>query len=74
MPASTFKLRISVDQDVCIGAGQCVEAAREVFDQRDEDGIVSLRQANPDPELYDKVAEALRRCPSGAIRVEKIQD
>lgn len=74
MPGSNFKLRISVDQSVCIAAGQCVASAHEVFDQRDEDGVVSLLQASPDPALYDKVMDAVRCCPSGAITVEKLQD
>jgi len=34
-------MRVTVDQDRCIAAGQCVAAAPDVFDQRDEDGMSS---------------------------------
>lgn len=35
-------MKVSIDQDKCVASGQCVIAAAEVFDQRDEDGIVVL--------------------------------
>ena len=69
-----FKLRVSVDQDVCVGAGLCVLSTSEVFDQRDEDGVVKLLQVYPEEELYEKVLGASRKCPSKAIKVEQIPD
>ena len=33
-------MKITVDEEKCCAAGQCVLIAPEVFDQRDEDGIV----------------------------------
>jgi ferredoxin len=74
MSNSGFKLRVSVDQDVCVGAGLCVLSSSEVFDQRDEDGVVKLLQTYPDEALYEKVLGASRKCPSKAIKVEKIAD
>jgi ferredoxin len=32
-------MKVTIDQDKCVASGQCVTAAMEVFDQRDEDGI-----------------------------------
>jgi ferredoxin len=62
-------MRITIEQDKCVAAGQCVSAAAEVFDQRDEDGIVVLLNENPPAELADAVREAAAVCPAAAIKV-----
>ncbi|MQA87632.1 MAG: ferredoxin [Streptosporangiales bacterium] len=64
-------MRVTVDQDTCIGSGQCVMAVPEVFDQREEDGIVQLLQADPPAELHDAVRRAAAMCPSQAISVDE---
>lgn len=64
-------MRITVDQDKCCGAGQCVLIAPDVFDQRDEDGIVELLAPAPGPELKDDVHEAAAVCPTAAITVDE---
>lgn len=62
-------MRIEADIDMCIGAGQCVMTAPEVFDQRDEDGVVVVLR--PEPGSADEVQarEAVGLCPSGALRL-----
>ncbi len=65
------KLKVRIDEEKCIAAGQCVFAAPEVFDQREEDGIVVLLDAEPDAALAEKVRKAARLCPSLAIIVEE---
>jgi ferredoxin len=74
MANGNFKLRVAVDQDVCVGAGLCVLSTAEVFDQRDEDGVVKLLTSEPDETQYEKVLGAARKCPAKAIKVEKIMD
>ncbi|ATL67725.1 ferredoxin [Nocardia terpenica] len=64
-------MKVVVDQDKCVGAGQCVLLAPDVFDQRDEDGIVVLLQANPPAELHDDVRQAARVCPALAIELDE---
>lgn len=64
-------MRVVVDQDKCVGSGQCVLLAPDVFDQRDEDGIVVLLRDNPPAALYDDVRQAARLCPALAIGLDE---
>jgi ferredoxin len=63
-------IKVHVEPDKCIGAGHCVRAAAEVFDQREEDGIVVLLMDEVPAELAAKVQKAETLCPAQAIRVE----
>jgi ferredoxin len=60
-------MKISVDEDKCCGAGQCVLVAPEVFDQREDDGIVVLLDAEPGEDRYAAVRESADLCPGAAI-------
>jgi ferredoxin len=60
-------MKITVDQDKCVASGQCVLVAPEVFDQRDEDGIVVLLQEQTQA---GTAREAARICPALAIEVD----
>jgi ferredoxin len=62
-------MRVTVDTGLCCGSGQCVLAVPEVFDQRDEDGIVRLLDPNPPAAAHPDVRIAAGVCPSGAIQV-----
>lgn len=64
-------MEITLEEDKCCGAGQCVLAAPEMFDQRDEDGVVVLLDAAPPVEQYDNVREAAAICPAAAILVRE---
>jgi ferredoxin len=59
-------MRIQADRDVCIGAGNCVLAAEDVFDQ-DDDAIVEVLQERPSPDQEAEVRNAVAQCPSGAL-------
>ncbi|ODA72686.1 Ferredoxin-2 [Streptomyces sp. AVP053U2] len=62
-------MRIEIDEERCCGGGQCVEAAPEVFDQRDEDGLVLLLDAVPPPSQHAAVRTAAHLCPTAVIRL-----
>ncbi|MFH9964510.1 ferredoxin [Streptomyces mirabilis] len=64
-------MKVVVDEEKCVAAGQCVAAAMDVFDQRDEDGIVVLLNENPSPEVADDVRNAAAVCPALAIHIEE---
>lgn len=64
-------MKVVVDEDKCCGAGQCVLVAPEVFDQRDEDGIVVLIDAEPPEQEHAAVREAASVCPAAAIELNE---
>ena len=64
-------MRIEADRNVCIGAGQCVMVATEVFDQGEEDGLVEVLDTAPPKDRAAAVREAELLCPSGAITVHE---
>lgn len=64
-------MKVLIDQDKCVAAGQCVAAAPEVFDQRDEDGVVVLLNESPPDDQADAVREAAAVCPALAIHIEE---
>jgi ferredoxin len=64
-------MKVFIDQEKCVASGQCVVAAAEVFDQRDEDGIVVLLNPEPPADQADEVRHAAAVCPALAITVEE---
>ncbi|MCK5890277.1 ferredoxin [Aeromicrobium sp.] len=60
-------MRVEIDQDLCCAAGHCVVAAPDVFDQRDEDGIVVLLRTDVPEEGRGEVEDAVGICPTRAI-------
>ena len=63
-------MKVTVDQDKCVASGQCVLSAADVFDQRDEDGIVVLLDPDPPADRAEDVRRAAALCPACAITVE----
>ena len=64
-------MKVTVDQDKCVSSGQCALNADEVFDQRDDDGVVLLLTDNPPAEQAENVRKAAAACPALAIDIEE---
>jgi len=64
-------VKVTVDQDKCVSSGQCVLNASEVFDQRDDDGVVVLLVDNPSPDQAENTRKAAAACPALAIDIEE---
>lgn len=64
-------MKVTVNQDKCVSSGQCVLNASEVFDQRDEDGVVVLLEPTPGPDQSDNARRAAAACPALAIEIEE---
>jgi ferredoxin len=64
-------MRVTVDQDKCVSSGQCVLNASDVFDQRDDDGVVVLLVRNPGPDSAEETRKAAAACPALAIDIDE---
>jgi ferredoxin len=60
------KIYIQVDRGLCIGSGDCVDTAPDVFQLDDEEKAVVV---DPDGASVDDVVEAAGNCPVSAIFV-----
>ena len=58
------RIRIEVDRALCIGSGDCVDTAPEVFELDQDD---KARVIDPDGAPRDVVLEAAANCPVTAI-------
>jgi ferredoxin len=64
-------MKVTVDQNICASSGNCVMNAPEVFDQRDDDGVVVLLDENPPAEHAEGTRRAAAACPALAIHIEE---
>jgi ferredoxin len=64
-------MKVIVDQDKCVSSGQCVLNATDVFDQRDDDGVVLLLNDSPTSDQAANVRNAAAACPALAIDIEE---
>ena len=60
------RVKINVDRALCIGSGDCVDTAPDVFQLDDEDKAVVV---DPDGAPLDDILEAAQNCPVTAIFV-----
>jgi ferredoxin len=64
-------MQVIIDQDRRLSSGQCVDSAPEVFDQREEDGVVVLVTGEPSDADVDDVRHAALVCPGRAISIQE---
>jgi ferredoxin len=62
----THGLRLCIDRSLCVGFGDCVDAAPEAF-QLDDENIVIL--IDPERVDRDRLLKACDACPVDAITV-----
>jgi ferredoxin len=60
------RIEVEVDRGLCIGSGDCVDTAPDVFQLDSEDKAVVV---DPDGASVDGVIDAAANCPVSAIRV-----
>jgi ferredoxin len=60
------RIQITVDRALCIGSGDCVDTAPDVFQLDEEEKAVVV---DPDGASVDDVVQAAGNCPVGAIFV-----
>jgi ferredoxin len=66
-----MQMKVTVDQNICASSGNCVMNAPELFDQRDEDGVVVLLNDHPSAEQAEGARRAAAACPALAIHIEE---
>ena len=66
-----MQMKVTVDQNNCASSGNCVMNAPELFDQRDEDGVVVLLNEHPSAEQAEGARRAAAACPALAIHIEE---
>lgn len=64
--SATNRVRVEVDRDLCIGSGDCVDTAPDVFELDDEGKAVVI---DPDGASTDEIVDAAMNCPVTAILV-----
>jgi ferredoxin len=62
-------MRVTVDEETCIGCGLCAETCPEVFEMNDDKAQVKVVEV---PEnVRETCKEAAENCPVEAIQIEE---
>jgi ferredoxin len=60
------RIHVTVDRSLCIGSGDCVDTAPNVFQLDEEDKAVVV---DPDGASVDEIVQSAANCPVSAIFV-----
>jgi ferredoxin len=61
-------MKVTVDEETCIGCGLCAETCPEVFEMNDDKVRVKVDEVSD--EVADTCREAVENCPVEAIQIE----
>jgi len=64
-------MRVRIDRAKCVGGGNCVLSAPNVFAQDDADGLVMLLVETPPQSESEGVRQAEALCPGRVISIEE---
>jgi len=67
--AGGVDMKVTVERDLCIGAGTCVMTAPAVFDQDQDDAVVIVLDESPPESERAAVEDAVIRCPAAVIHL-----
>ena len=62
-------MKVALERDWCIGAGNCALTAPAIFDQDPEDAVVVLLAESPPETERAAIEQAVDRCPAAVIRL-----
>jgi len=62
-------MKVAVEGDLCIGAGNCALTAPAVFDQDPAEAVVVLLDPAPPESQREAVELAALRCPAAVIHL-----
>ena len=60
-------MKVSVDQDLCISCGACIDICPETFEWNEDDKAHSKVSEVPG-DVEDQAKEAVESCPTSAIK------
>ena len=63
-------MKAKIDEDLCTGCEECVEAVPDVFEMDDDGELAKLKVDTIPAELEDDVRTAAEDCPAESIIIE----
>jgi ferredoxin len=65
-----FEMKVKIDNDLCTGCEECVDAVPDVFEMKDDGEVAAVKVDTVPGDLEDAVQEAADDCPAEAIVIE----